>query len=184
MKQILFILSLLIFSTNTNSLTAATNPVFGLSYTSSESSVNPPKKERAKKQKKRNKRRRNIHKNPKDSLVLPVLFWWVLMPLLIIGLFAVFFLTPFFFFWWIALGVFTIWAAISGIVFFPIQYIAFPGGMLLIVLSLILKSGLDATVFLLLLSTGVGLLLVAMFAFAFMALMFLMGTRKYQPKAK
>jgi hypothetical protein len=34
------------------------------------------------------------------------------------------------------------------------------------------------------LSGGIGLLLVAMFAFAFMAGMFLMGTRKHQPKTK
>lgn len=184
MKQLLLFVSLFIFATNPIHCHAATSPVEIEFHANSIASVNPPKKEVGKRHKKQLKKRRPSPKNKRDSLVLPVLFWWVLTPLLIAGLFAMVFLTSFFFFWWIALGFLVIWAAVSGIVFFPIQYFSFPAGLLLIVLSLIFKSGLEFSLFLMLLSGGIALVLIAMLALGFMVLMFTMGAGKYQPKAE
>lgn len=108
-----------------------------------------------------------------------ILVWYVLIPLGIIALFTAAFWTgvlslPF---WYAALGLSAIWLGISGIVFFPIQYVGMPLGMAGVVLGLILSNPL-------LMTAGIALLLASIIALGSMALMFLIGTRKYQPKAK
>jgi len=131
------------------------------------------------KEKKAKKKRHSPKKNKgKDAAIPALLFWWAFMPLLIIGLITGSFLLGTVFLWplWIAgLGVFGLWAGISGAVFFPIQYVGLPLGMAIIVLGLITQS-------ILLWTAGLGLLFAALFAFSFMVLMFLIGTRKNQPK--
>ncbi len=113
----------------------------------------------------------------KDNTLGAFIFWWVLMPVLIVGLITLSFaLGPFnLLFWTLALSAFSIWAGVSGVVYFPVQMIGFPTGIVAIVVGLILKN-------LIIWTAGLAILLAAAFAFSYMAIMFTFGTRKYQPK--
>ncbi len=125
------------------------------------------------------KKKKPSPKGKREPLAGAVLFWWVFMPLAIVGLFLATFLIPLPFLWWAALGLLFVWAGVSGIVFFPIQYFGLPLGIAGIIIGLIVK---DAAISFILLSLGGTLFAIALFAFAFMALMFTIGTRKHQPK--
>jgi hypothetical protein len=115
--------------------------------------------------------------NKKNDALGAFIFWWVLMPAVIITLLALSFaLGPFNLFYWIlGLSAFSIWAAVSGVVYFPLQMIGFPTGAIAIVVGLILKN-------LIIWTAGLAILTAAALAFAYMAIMFTFGTRKYQPK--
>ena len=129
-------------------------------------------------QKVKKQKKKNIPKAAKskgnDNAFGALIFWWVLVPLMIIAslTLGIIFLGPF---WYIGLGLFAIWAGISGIVFFPIQYIGLPLGMALIVYGLIVSFPFFWTL-------GIALVFAAIFALAYMVLMFMIGTRKNQPK--
>jgi hypothetical protein len=113
----------------------------------------------------------------KDDTLAAFLFWWVLMPAIITGLLALSFALGLFnpVFWILGLSAFSIWAGVSGVVYFPVQMIGFPAGIVAIVVGLILKNFIIWT-------AGLAVLLAAAFAFSYMAIMFTFGTRKYQPK--
>lgn len=119
------------------------------------------------------------YKNGAGPIWPSVLLWYLLIPLGIIALFAAAFWTGLISlaFWYVALGLSAIWLGISGIVFFPIQYVGLPLGMAGVVFGLIFSNPLIMT-------AGIALLLASIIAFGSMALMFLLGTSKYQPKAK
>ncbi len=119
------------------------------------------------------------YKNGAGPVWPAVLLWYVFIPLGIIALFLLTFALDLTmgWLWFLALGLGALWLGISGIVFFPIQYIGLPLGMAGVILGLIMSNPL-------LLTAGIALIIAATIAFASMALMFLVGTRKYQPKAK
>ncbi len=129
-------------------------------------------------QKVKKQKKKNIPKTAKskgnDNAFGALIFWWVLVPLMIIAslTLGIIFLGPF---WYIGLGLFAIWAGISGIVFFPIQYIGLPLGMALIVYGLIVSFPFFWTL-------GIALVFAAIYALAYMVMMFMIGTRKNQPK--
>jgi cation transport ATPase len=128
----------------------------------------------------RKKPRPKKYKNGAGPVWPSVLLWYVLIPLGIIGLFvAAFLMAPVsMLLWYIALAASVVWLAVSGIVFFPIQYVGLLGGMATILASLIYFNSIFV------LTAGIALVLAAIFALSYMVLMFLIGTRKYQPKYK
>jgi hypothetical protein len=125
------------------------------------------------------KLKKRIPKNTKkkaESTVLSAIIWYGLIPAAFLTIIVLSFILPGLgWLWFAGLGLFAIWAGVSGIVFFPIQFAGLPLGMASIIYGLIIKSILVWTF-------GIALVLAALFAFSFMVLMFTIGTRKNQPK--
>jgi hypothetical protein len=172
MRYFLFIISILLFSP---SITEASG-IFPSNYSREfqNESVVTGQGQKVKKQKKKRRSPKADKGKGNDNAFGAFMFWWVLVPLTIIAslTLGLIFLGPF---WYVGLGLFAIWAGISGIVFFPIQYIGLPLGMALIVYGLIVGFPLIWT-------AGIALVFAAIFALAYMVLMFMIGTRKNQPE--
>jgi hypothetical protein len=111
-----------------------------------------------------------------ESTVLSAILWYGFIPAAFLTLIILSFLLPGLgWLWFAGLGLFSIWAAVNGVVFFPLQFAGLPLGMATIIYGLIIKSMFVWTF-------GIALVIAALFAFSFMVLMFTIGTRKNQPK--
>lgn len=169
-----FILTLFAFAFLISSSSAYASGVFPNTIIKESFSI--VKSEKGKVERKKAKKKSPNKKKCKDkNAILPFILWWILAPICIAAIIALAFILPLPILWYIGLGLFTVWAGVSGIVFFPIQYIGLPLGMAVIIYGLITGAVLIWT-------AGIALVFAAFFAFAFMALMFTIGTRKNQPK--